>query len=283
MALDPAAVGSRGEPRRVSWTPRDCALYALGVGATDLQFVTENTAGVPMRTLPTMPVVLGFDMLLLERCGPIDWTRVLHLSHSVRSHAPLPVQGVATTRARIAHMWDKGRAAVVAIDTEALDAAGRPLFDIRSTWFVGGGGGWGGERGPAVVSQRPDGPPAETVVYPTRPDQALLYRLSGDVNPIHSDPAVARAAGFDRPILHGLCTFGFAGRALLRLLDGDPAGVGEISANFRAPVFPGQRLHVDLWRAKDGARFAVRTTEGPTVLGEGRMLLRQTPPAPPSD
>jgi acyl dehydratase len=280
VPLDPTAVGTVGEPHPIRWAGRDCALYALGVGAgtDELAFTTDNTRGVPQRMLPTMPVVLGTDVSVLKRAGEIDWTRLVHASQAVELLAPLPVEGSGTARTRIAEMWDKGKAALVVMETEGADENGRPLFRTRMTLFLGGAGGWGGERGPSTSEAPPEGKPDETVTYVTRPEQALLYRLNGDRNPLHSDPAYAQRAGFDRPILHGLCTYGFAGRAVLHTTaDSDPDRVAALSARFAAPVFPGDTLHVDLWGSGGDVRFAVRTDAGTVVLSDGRATITDQP------
>jgi len=276
VPLDPAAVGTVGESRPIHWTARDCAIYALGVGAgvDELAFTTDNTRDPPQRMLPTMPVVLGADAGVLKAAGTIDWTRLVHASQSVELLAPLPVEGSGTARTRIVEMWDKGKAALVVTETEAVDHCQAILFRTRMALFIGGAGGWGGERGPAAGDEPPAGKPEETVTYVTRPEQALLYRLNGDRNPLHSDPAYAQRAGFDRPILHGLCTYGFAGRAVLHTAAGsDPDRVTAMSARFAAPVFPGDTLHIDLWRNDGGVRFLVRTDAGTVVLSDGRATV----------
>jgi acyl dehydratase len=247
-------------------------LYALGVGAgvDDLAFTTNNTRGVVQRMLPTMPVTLGFDTHVLARAGTIDWTKLVHAEQSLELYDEVPPAGQAITTTRIAEMWDKQSAALVVLETEARAETDRSLWRSRTSLFVKGAGGWGGERGPAAgapdLPERPD----ETVTYRTRPDQALLYRLSGDYNPLHSDPAFARRAGFPRPILHGLCTFGFAGRALLRAIGGiESSRLRGLGARFAAPVFPGDTLHVDLWRTDAGVAFRTRTEDGRDVLTAG--------------
>jgi acyl dehydratase len=276
VPLDPAAVGTVGEARPIRWSGRDCALYALGVGAgtDELAFTTDNTRDVAQRMLPTMPVVLGTDPSVLKAAGSVDWTKLAHASQAVELLGPLPVKGAATTRTRIAEMWDKGTAALVALETEATDETGRALFRTRTALFIGGAGGWGGERGPSSAEEPPQGKPDETVTYVTRPEQALLYRLNGDRNPLHSDPAYAQRAGFDRPILHGLCTYGFAGRAVLHAAAGsDPDRLTAMSARFAAPVYPGDTLHIDLWGVGPEVRFVARTDAGTVVLSDGRATI----------
>lgn len=271
--LDPAGIGAVSTPKTISWTAKDCATYALGVGAGtgELAFTTDNTRDVPARMLPTMPVVLGVDMSVLKSAGTIDWVRLVHAKQSVEVLAPLPVEGSATATTRLAEMWDKGGAALLVAETSLTDETGEVLSRSRASLFIKGAGGWGGERGPSSGdSGTPDSPPDRTVSYPTRDDQALLYRLSGDRNPLHSDPAFARRAGFERPILHGLCTFGFSGRAVLHgMADGDADRVRSVSARFASPVYPGDVLHVDLWRGDGQVHFRVRRDDDTVVLDNG--------------
>ncbi|MGQ0464165.1 MAG: MaoC/PaaZ C-terminal domain-containing protein [Sporichthyaceae bacterium] len=276
MPLDPSGLGAISDPRPISWTAKDCALYALGVGAgvDELAFTTDNTRDVPARMLPTMPVTLGTDTSVFKALGEIDWVRLLHAEQHVELLAPLPVKGSGTARTRIAELWDKEKAAVIVAETSVSDDAGVPLFRSRMSLFVKGAGGWGGERGPSSSTADPEDKPDDTVTYVTRPDQALIYRLSGDRNPLHSDPAFAAKAGFPRPILHGLCTFGFAGRAVLHsAAGGDPDRVRAFGARFAAVVFPGDTLHVDLWRSGSEVRFLARREDGTVVLSQGRASI----------
>ncbi|MGV9949841.1 MaoC/PaaZ C-terminal domain-containing protein [Rhodococcus aetherivorans] len=282
MTFDPSAVGSTSETKTVSWTARDCMLYALGVGAgvDDLAYTTNNTDGIEQHMLPTMPVTLGSDFSVLRRAGRLDWTKVLHAEQEIELFAPLPIDGQAEVTSRLAQMWDKQTAALVAIDTEAKNLGGEPLWRSRATLFIKGAGGWGGERGPSTT--KPELPdlstqPDRTISYQTRPEQALIYRLSGDYNPLHSDPAFAARAGVGRPILHGLATFGFAARAVLAFTGKEPKSLRNLSARFAAPVWPGDALHVDLWKTDgDVVRFNVRGPGGTAVLVNGRAELNTT-------
>jgi acyl dehydratase len=276
MPLDPAGLGVVSDPRPVSWTAKDCAIYALGVGAgvEELAFTTDNTKDSPARMLPTMPVVLGADMGVLKALGGVDWVGVLHVEQGVELLAPLAVAGTGSARTRITQLWDKEKAAVVVTETEVRDETDTALFRTRCSLFVKGAGGWGGERGPSGGDDDPTDKPDDTVTYVTRGDQALLYRLSGDRNPLHSDPAFAARAGFPRPILHGLCTFGFAGRAVLHAAaGGDPERVRSFAARFAAVVFPGDTLHIDLWQNGSEVRFCARREDGTVVLSQGRASI----------
>ena len=281
MTLDPNAIGAAGEPQRIRWTAKDCSLYALGVGAgtDELEFTTDNTRSAPQRMLPTMPVVLGTGAGVLKKAGEIDWVRLMHAAQGVEILAPLPVDGEASVVARITEMWDKEKAALIVVECTGTAPDGIDLFLTRMSFFIRGAGGFGGERGPSDTTEEPTGKPDETVSYQTREDQALLYRLNGDRNPLHSDPAYATKAGFERPILHGLCTFGFAGRAVLHAAaGGDPDRLQSLDVRFAKPVYPGDTLHVDLWNVPGGAQFRVRTGETVTskdavVLDRGRAAI----------
>lgn len=285
MAINPNAVGLTSQPHQTSWTSKDSLLYALGVGAGasdptgfELAFTTENSADITQQALPTMSVVLGAsgpDSPLSE-LGDVNYAMMLHGSQSVTLHRPLPAAGNVISTMQIAEIWDKGKAAVVVLETTANDADdGEPMFTNRSTLFFRGEGGWGGDSGPKSTTAIPDRAPDKTVSWQTRTDQALLYRLNGDRNPLHSDPVFAAGAGFDRPILHGLCTFGFTGRALLHEACGsDPAGFAHMESRFTSPVMPGDALDVHLWD-DGGDTVAFRTTVGDrTVLDVGILTRR---------
>jgi acyl dehydratase len=271
MPINPDAVGTVGDEVEISWGSDDCLLYAISVGAgvTDptgfeLEFTTENSSGIVQRALPTMPVVLGMRNPVstsgtspLAKLGSFDLAMLVHGEQGLTLHQPLPVSASAITQGRIAAIYDKGKAAVVVLETVARDkATGEPLFTSRNSMFIRGEGGWGGDRGPSVKFSPPDRAPDHVVTYATRPDQALLYRLNGDRNPLHSDPQFATLAGFPKPILHGLCTYGFTGRALLHAVCGsDPGRVKSIDVRFSSPVMPGETLDVKIWVDGDRAQF----------------------------
>jgi acyl dehydratase len=277
MAIKPDAVGTESEPRERSWDSKDCLLYALGVGAgmddptgAELEFTTENTKGVDQRVLPSMAVVLQAGGLDIGALGTPDLTKMLHGSQGFTLHREIPTQGRLRTTGKITGIWDKGAAAVVDMESETMLAdTGDPLFTSRSSLFFRGEGGWGGDRGPSAAKQgASERAPDVTITYATRPDQALLYRLNGDRNPLHSDPDFAARGGFPKPILHGLCTYGFTGRALLHgLCGGDPAKFVSMDARFASPVMPGETLTVKMWRAEDG------TASFQTFAGDDRLVL----------
>ena len=283
MALNLDAVGKESEPVERSWTERDVLLYALGVGAgaedptgPDLAYTTENSDGITLSVLPTFPVLLGGGWIDIGSFNP---AMLVHGEQAVALRRPLPTKGTVRCVRRITGIYDKGKGAVVASEGEGVDVeSGDVLFTTSMSVFIRGEGGFGGDRGPSGddVPPVPERPADIEVTYPTRIDQALLYRLSGDRNPLHSDPTFAARAGFDRPILHGLCTYGFTGRALLAsLCDGDVARFGSMAGRFSRPVFPGDDLTVRMWRLEDGTTVLFRTENqhGDTVLDRGTFTL----------
>jgi acyl dehydratase len=281
MPINPDAVGTRSEPARRRWSSKDCLTYALGVGAgaqdplDELEFTTENSQDVTQRALPTMPVVLGAGGGgAYSAIGSFNPAMLVHGEQSVALARELPVEGELEAVTEVVGVYDKGSGAVVVTETAAsLVDDGQALFTTRSAAFIRGEGGFGGDRGPSSTFAAPDRAPDHEVAYPTRTDQALLYRLSGDRNPLHSDPKFAAMAGFDRPILHGLCTYGFTGRGLLHALcGGDPARFRSMTGRFSSPVFPGETLTVRIWVEGEGsALFQTAGGDGRVVLDAGRV------------
>ncbi|MDH5675605.1 MAG: MaoC/PaaZ C-terminal domain-containing protein [Myxococcales bacterium] len=275
MAIDPSAVGATAGPAERSWTSKDCLLYALGVGAglDELQFSTEKKQQV----LPTMPVVLGArGAIPMQKIGRFNPAMLVHGEQAVELARPLPPDGKLEATGKIAAIYDKGKGAVIVTESESRDpASGELLFRTRSSMFIRGAGGFGGERGPSGPKNVPPERAADhEVTYQTRPDQALLYRLSGDRNPLHSDPEFAKMAGFSTPILHGLCTYGFTGRALLHTLCGsDPARFKSMEGRFSKPVFPGQALTIKMWVDGGDCIFQTVNDAGDTVLDQGKMTF----------
>jgi acyl dehydratase len=275
MAIDPNAVGATGGPVERSWTSKDCLLYALGVGAgeEELEFTTEKNQTV----LPPMPVVLGArGAVPMQKIGKFNPAMLVHGEQAVFLSRPLSAEGTLKATGKIAAVYDKGKGAVIVTETESRDAASDELlFKTRSSVFIRGAGGFGGDRGPSGPRNvAPDRAPDHEVTYPTRPDQALLYRLSGDRNPLHSDPEFAKMAGFPKPILHGLCTYGFTGRALLHsLCDSDPARFKSMEGRFSKPVFPGEALTVRMWVDGKECIFQTVNPTGEVVLDQGKMTF----------
>ena len=209
--------------------------------------------------------------------GDFDRALLVHAEQAFELHRPLPVEGTVRTTATVTGIYDKGSGALVVTENVAVNAAtGEPLVTSRSSAFIRGEGGFGGERGTDAPWDRPDREPDYRVVQPTRPEQALIYRLSGDRNPLHVDPKFAARGGFSQPILHGLCTYGVTGRALLQVLcHGDPARFGSMSGRFSRPVLPGESLTVSVWRQDgDTALFQTTKQDGTVVIDRGRMHVR---------
>jgi acyl dehydratase len=275
MPINPDAVGATSDPVDVSWTSKDALLYAVGVGAgtNELAFVTENTSGVDQQVLPTFAVVVGWGQGggAVSKIGSFNPAMLVHGQQAVTLHRPIPTDGWATSTSKVVGIYDKGKAAVVATETEVVQGED-PLFTTRSSLFIRGEGGWGGDRGPSgAVNVPPERAPDHQITYQTSPDQALIYRLSGDRNPLHSDPSFAAMGGFDRPILHGLCTYGFTGRALLHTLAGsDPARFEHMEGRFSSPVLPGDALTVSIWSTGTGeAVFTTARQDGTLVIDQG--------------
>ncbi len=283
MPINPDAVGTVSEPSENSWTSKDCLLYALGVGAgsldasEELAFTTENSKGIDQQVLPTFAVIASAGGGgALRAIGTFNFAMLVHGEQAVTLHQPLPVEGSVRSTSTIAGIYDKGSGAVVAIESTSVDpVTDKPMFSTRSSIFIRGEGGWGGDRGPSgKTNVAPDRAPDHQVSYATRHDQALLYRLSGDRNPLHSDPSFAQMGGFDRPILHGLCSYGFTGRALLHTLCGsDPARFTSMDARFSKPVMPGDTLTVSMWVDGSEAIFQTATQDGTVVIDNGRLVF----------
>jgi len=275
VPINPDAVGAKGEPTRRSWTSKDALLYALGVGAgvDELQFTTENTKDLPQRVLPTFAVVLGGGGVPFGKIGTFNPALMLHGAQGIELLDEIPVEGEIESTGSIGALWDKGKSAVAELLSESVDVAtGKPLFRTRMTAFLRGEGGFGGERGPSPDFELPDRKPDHEVRYQTRIDQPLLYRLSGDRNPLHSDPSFAKLGGFDRPILHGLCSYGMTGRALLHAVCGsDPARFKAMEARFSKPVMPGDDLVVSMWVDGSECRFQTKNQDGDVVIDQGSM------------
>ncbi|MGE0502036.1 MAG: MaoC/PaaZ C-terminal domain-containing protein [Rhizobiaceae bacterium] len=261
------------------FTVNDTILYALGIGAglaattdDDLRFVYESG----LQALPTMAAVLAYPGFWARdpKYG-ITWQKLLHVEQSIEIHQPLPVEGRVRGEMTIDEIYDRGaeKGALMHFSRRIFDAAGILLATVRQVNLLRADGGFGGRAGaPPTPHAVPDRTPDATLALPTSLDQALIYRLSGDTNPLHADPAVAKAAGFDRPILHGLCSFGIAGRAALKVLcDNDPARLRRLDVRFSSPVFPGETIETRIWRTGEetAAIEAFALERGVAVMRNG--------------
>ncbi|WP_432145985.1 MaoC/PaaZ C-terminal domain-containing protein [Streptomyces sp. bgisy084] len=263
MPID-AAKATSAEPRttELAWDHKDVQLYHLGIGAgaptpekphpatdpDELRYTLESA----LHVLPSFATVAGGGMALaggLSAPGiEVDLAAVLHGGQTVTVHRALPVSGRATQTSTVPAVYDKGKAAVIVLRSEVADDEG-PLWTCDTQIFVRGEGGFGGERGPSARLELPDRAPDLSTDRALRPDQALLYRLSGDWNPLHADPEFAKLAGFDRPILHGLCTYGVTLKAVVdTVLGGEVARVRSYTTRFAGVVFPGETLRIQQWR-----------------------------------
>lgn len=255
-------------------------LYGLGAGMgrdpldeSELPFVTEKG----LKALPGMATVIAWDDTWLPMTG-IDVSRVVHGEQRITLHKPLQPAGRLSSTMRIVNAFDKGegRGAVLYVQTYLTDLEdGQPLATLHSTVFARGDGGFGGPAGnPPALVQVPERPADIVVIYESLPGQALIYRLLGDRNPLHSDPDFARSVGFERPILHGLCTYAIAVRAIVKgLCDHQPDRVAHVEARFTAPVIPGETISTEMWRDAEGGAFRAKVGDR-IVLDRGRVVLR---------
>ena len=278
-----SALGARYPDRVSSYDERDLALYALGVGAAsdpgepqELRLVYEGSSA-GMKALPTYAVipgtnaVLGFAKEGITAPGlNYGLDRLLHGEQYVELTRPLPLKATLTTKGVVKDIWDKGKGALVVTAFDSYDEDGDLLIKSEMTAFIRGAGGWGGDRGPSAdVNLPPDRQPDFVVEDVIPANQALLYRLSGDWNPLHADPDMARAFGFERPILHGLCTFGYAGRRVLEKLapGGNPDFFKSIKVRFANNVYPGDTLITEMWKESDQRIvFQCKVKERDTVV-----------------
>lgn len=283
MAIDyPAVLELREEGRQFEWNDRDVMLYALGLGmgadpvdAAELRYVFERD----LRVLPTFATVAAWGAgILPERIG-LDRRRTLHGEERTVLHRPIPAAGRIVADSRVVAVYDKGadKGAVVVRETVLRERDGGDLIaTLTRTAFARGDGGFGGpSEGGEPSAPRPQRAPDATLELPTRPDLALIYRLSGDRNPLHADPEVALAAGFDRPILHGLCTYGLTCRAVLKAFcDYDPSRMANHAARFSAPVLPGDTVTVDMWQDGKTIHFEAQVkARGVVVIKNGKSVL----------
>ena len=286
--IDPAsALAAPTRTVTTSWNPDDVVRYHLALGAggcgelADLRYVDEQQ----VRPLPTFSVVGAGDAATpLVYGDPLGLApaRVLQRSQSLEMHRALPADAEQYRHAaRVESVWDGGTDATVVIRVDTTDDSGSPLCVNRFSLLVRGGGGFGGDPAPRATASDASEPPFVVIETRTLRQQALLYRACADRHRIHLDPAVAKAAGFERPLLQGLCTWGIACKQLVdHLLDGDSSVIGEFGARFAGPVYPGETLRITAWSVDEGFRFAAEVVERETpALRDGRLVLRQPVPS----
>ena len=274
MPIDPSvAIGADLGTREFSWTESDVLLYHPGVGAGSRPGDSTSPGALRwtfddqhLQVLPSFGVVVPTfhetspPSLDLPGCD-IDLSQVVHGSQAVEITDAIPTSGSASLTTHITDVWDKGKAAVIWQEGVATSPAGRELWRVRSSIFVRGEGGFGGDRGASTAVDVPAREPDAVLTYDVTPQQALLYRLCGDRNPLHADPAFASAAGFPAPILHGLCTYGIVLREVIdHLLGGDATAVRSYEARFAGVVFPGETLTIKAWDT--GSDIVVAVTVG---------------------
>ncbi|GAA1536956.1 MaoC/PaaZ C-terminal domain-containing protein [Streptomyces albidochromogenes] len=269
MPID-AAKAVAAEPRsaEIAWDHKDVQLYHLGLGAgtpatdpDELRYTLESR----LHVLPSFATVAGAGTAMaggLSAPGiDVDLAHVLHGGQSIELHRPIPVKGRAVQTSTVRAVYDKGKAAVVVLRSRAAADDG-PLWTSDAQIFVRGEGGFGGERGPSARTERPTRAPDTETLRRVREDQALLYRLSGDWNPLHADPEFAKLAGFDRPILHGLCSYGMTLKAVVdTALGGDVTRVLSYSTRFAGVVFPGETLRLRMWKSPGRVQVSVTAVE----------------------
>jgi len=264
------ALAAAPTTRVISWSRRDVLLYHLTLGAgrqADIDPELQWTFERDLQVLPTFAMVAGQGLSAGD--GPprsldlpgidVDMRRVLHAGQLLTVHRPIPPAGTASVSSRIAHLWDKGKAAVVVLETAARTPEGEPLWTTQMQIWIRGEGDFGGEPGPEMPWAKPERAADHVLTTLTESDQALLYRLNGDLNPLHADPEFAASAGFDQPILHGLASYGLVAKALVDgLLDGDATRLRSLSVRFSGSVFPGQTIVTSVW--EEGGRLLLEAT-----------------------
>jgi len=278
-------VGAELPSATASWSPDDVILYHLGVGAgsppTDPNEL-EYSYEAKLKVLPSFAVVPVFNALygLAGLDGfDVNFAMLLHGEQDVVIHRPIPTDGLVTTTGRITDVFDKGKGALVVLEATSRTPDGETLFVNRFSAFIRGEGGFGGEGGPPPGNEPPGRAPDAETECPTLPQQALLYRLSGDKNPLHADPEYAALGSFDQPILHGLCSFGIACKAVVdEALGGDVTQAARYQARFAGVMFPGETLVVEQWREDDRIVLRAHTKERETpVITNAAITLRSEP------
>ncbi len=262
------ALGAKLGEGQYSWTRDQVILYHLGIGAgvpptdpRELEYTFERN----LKVLPSFGVIPTFGSMGGLGNVPgleFNFAMLLHGEQDLQIHQPIPPEATITNKSKIAEIWDKGKAALVVLEAKTLDASGDPLFTNRFSLFLRGEGGFGGESGPKAGNKPPDREPDGVIESTTLPQQALIYRLSGDKNPLHADPEFAKMGGFDTPIIHGLCSYGVVCKAVVdEVLGGDVTKVARYSVRFAGVGFPGETYRVSYWREGDKILIAAKSKE----------------------
>lgn len=271
--LGPDVVGLELPATTFEYEERDVMLYALGIGARELPFIFERE----LKVIPTFAVIPAFPALMgLSQGVEINPVMILHGEQGFKVEKTIPTSGTLTTSGKVTGVYDKGKGALVTIESTTKDAGGETLFTNTSGVFVRGAGGFGGDRGPEAGNAAPDRAPDKTVDDTTLDIQAAIYRLSGDRNPLHIDPGFAKMAGYDRPILHGLCSFGYAGRAVLaEYCDNHPERLLGLQVRFSGVVYPGDTITTEMWDEGDGKVIVqAKTQEGRVVISNAAAQIK---------
>jgi acyl dehydratase len=287
MAIDPQkAMSAPIAPGESSWNKDQVILYHLGIGAgvpqteaRELAYTYENAKD--FKVIPSFAVIPVFTYLgrgfgVPGLAGEFNPALLLHGEQDIEIHAPIPAEAKVKHQGKIAGIYDKGKAALVVVQCDTSDEAGRPLFTNRMSAFLRGAGGFGGDAGPKAGNEAPQRAPDLEVESKTLPQQTLLYRLSGDKNPLHADPGFSKLGGFDVPILHGLCSYGIVCKAVVdAALGGDVVKVARYQARFAGVVFPGETLVTSMWREGNQILVSAKTKErGSPVISNAAVTLR---------
>jgi acyl dehydratase len=274
MPIDPKkALGAQLGEGKYTWTKDQVILYHLGVGAgvpptdrSELEYTYEKN----LKVLPSYGVIPVFGALggLGNTPGlSFNFAMLLHGEQDIEVHQPIPPEATVTSSGHIAGIYDKGKAALVVLEVKTRDEAGKPLFTNRFSLFLRGEGGFGGESGPKAGNEAPTRAPDGVIASPTLPQQALIYRLSGDKNPLHADPDFAKMGGFDKPIIHGLCSYGVVCKAIVdKVLGGDVAKVARYQARFAGVGFPGETYLTSYWQEGDKILIQAKSKERDAII-----------------
>lgn len=279
--IDLGIVGKKLGPAVFNYTWKDVVLYALGIGgqADELPFIYESARG-GLKVFPSYGVIIGAGLLISTmKSMKVDFSRFIHGEQGIRLFRTLPPEGRTCTEGEVTHIYDKGKGAVFLFRTRTFTDKGDPLCEGESSFFYVGEGGFGGDPGPkSEPFPLPSGKkPMFSVAYPIPSNQAALYRLNGDLNPLHLDPSFAKRGGFDRPILHGLCTYGYAARAILHgACGGEVTRFKEFIARFSGVVYPGDTLITEGWKDGPGRYLIAARTERGEVLNRAYALVEST-------